>query len=97
MWTTEQPTEPGMYWFYGDSIVGQMGVDYTDNYKWEPRMYLVQVRKLLNGGYMCVTSGHFMQNRKFDKAKHLEGNLGYWMKAELPPIPFDSENFSGTV
>lgn len=92
MWSTTIPTEPGTYWFYGDEIAGAMGVDYTDQYKWEPRMSLVDVRKCANG-FIAVANGNFMPMRKFRKDGRSEGHLGYWTKAELPTPPFDSENY----
>jgi hypothetical protein len=85
-WTVTPPTEPGDYWFYGDFIVGQMGVDFTDEYKWEPELYLVRVRKGTNC-LIGVTNGHFMQLRKFDRSDNREGHIGYWMEAQLPPTP----------
>jgi hypothetical protein len=54
MWSSNIPTNPGPYWFYGDpfSTHSQM-----------TRLYFVWVRKVSNGN-MYVAEGNFMENYK---------------------------------
>jgi hypothetical protein len=91
LWSSSPPKEPGEYWFYGDPYKGQMGIDYRDAAPpVEPKMYLVQIRKIANG-LMAVTEGQFVPLRKFNKAKHGDGYVGYWKEAILPDPPEDIE------
>ena len=85
-WTEEAPTEPGMYWFYGDYCVGSMGQDYFDDFEPDNRMELVEVFEISNG-MMADTRGKFMSLKKFDKNKRKEGHVGKWMPAILPNPP----------
>lgn len=73
-WTTEWPTEPGTYWFYG----------YRYGYDGRlPNLNFVEIRSLQNshGGWSLVgiTRGAFMYKQ--------EGHDGLWLPAELPPLP----------
>lgn len=90
MWTTNPPTEPGSYWFYGDAVAGQMGVDFTDQYQCKPRLHFVRINRVSNG-LIAVADGHFMQLRKFDPKQRHEGHIGYWLRADLPTLPDDTE------
>lgn len=50
-WTKEWPTEPGWYWFYGQTS--------RQLYDRPPRMMLVKVSEIVNG--VCyVTEGRFL-------------------------------------
>jgi hypothetical protein len=90
-WTDKFPKQEGKYWFYGDPHLGSMGMHYKDDYKIEPEMYLLDVKKISNG-LIGVTEGQFVPSNKFDKTKTREGYLGYFAKAELPDIPEDTLN-----
>ena len=92
-WSTDAPTQPGYYWFFGD-FMGGMGQDFTDKATVEPRMVLVEVHKVSNG-FMAVAEGRFVPRRVFDKSKRNEGYVGYWAPAELPEPPSDVEAFAG--
>lgn len=85
-WTTEAPTKPGMYWFYGDESVGNMGMHYDDDFIPKYEMMLVKASKIVNG-MMFVTKGRFMPTEKFDKEKRVTGHVGMWAKAALPDPP----------
>jgi len=90
-WTTEIPTEPGKYWFYGDPHYGGMGCDFKEDAVIDPRdikMYLTSIRKIANG-IMIVTDGNFIQPTPFNKEKQQVGLLGYWKPATLPESPKD--------
>lgn len=39
-WTKEFPTEPGVYWFYGNPFLGSMGVHFQEGYIPEPEIPL---------------------------------------------------------
>lgn len=90
-WTTEPPTEPGTYWFFGDEVMGGMGQDYTDEAHINTCMSLVKIRRISNG-LMAVANGHFMSLHQFDQTKKREGHIGYWAPAKLPEAPDDTEN-----
>lgn len=91
-WTTEAPTQPGDYWFFGD-FMGGMGLDFTDDAVVEPRMMLVRVDKCSNG-LMAVSEGRFVPRIPFDKTGRVEGYVGYWAPAELPEPPVNTEAFA---
>lgn len=90
-WTNKFPTKPGKYWFYGESHMGSMGIDYTDKAEIEPKMYLIDIWEISNG-LLGICEGQFMSSTQFDKNKQKEGYLGYFAKAELPEIPEDKLN-----
>jgi len=84
-WTTEWPTEPGLYWFYGWCF-GEIIKFSTKNKP--PELHYVSVR--LTGmppkqSPMYVTNGHFLYKQ--------EGAEGKWLKVELPELPnLEEEN-----
>jgi len=58
-WTTEWPTEPGMYWFYGY----RYGKDNDE----KPEMQLLEVSKIANG-FMYIAEGNFMYKSEVEEA-----------------------------
>lgn len=91
MWTSLGPTMEGFYWFYGDPYKGGMGIDYRDDCPpIEPQMYLVEVATISNG-LMAMTNGTIISLQRFDKARGIEGYVGYWKHANLPEPPIDIE------
>jgi len=72
-WTSEWPTEPGMYWFYGwPFLQGEP----TDEPEW------VSVEVFFDGGgkSVWVGGGHFMFKSE---------NRGLWTPAILPDAPLE--------
>lgn len=71
-WTTEWPTEPGWYWFYGrlSAIATRMDAS--------PRLYSVLVRKGSNH-FAYIAEGSFVYQE--------EGAVGKWIAADVPEIP----------
>ena len=82
------PTEAGLYWFYGELGMGQMGRDYQDGYVHEPRLELVTI---LNNE-IASANGRIVFRSKFDKEKRKTGWWGYWAVAELPDTPYDGDS-----
>ena len=77
-WTTEIPTEPGKYWFYGDPYYGGMGRDFKEDAVVEPndiKMHLMSVWKIANG-LMIVTGGSFYSAKTFRQRKAASGSFG---------------------
>ena len=72
-WTTEFPTEPGTYWFYGYRY-GKISCG-TAN---EPELVSVEVFKIANG-MMCKADGQMM----FES----EVECPHFCVAELPDLP----------
>lgn len=89
-WTTDIPTQPGKYWFYGDVWAGQMGVDFTPGHKFTPRLRLVKVAQVSNGT-IAHADGAFISLRKFDPTNNRsQGVVGYWHKCDVPELPVDA-------
>lgn len=90
-WTTDIPTVVGDYWFYGDDLHGEMGIDFRpDKPPTEPKMVRVEVVEIRNG-IMAKAEGHFVPLRKFDIDGRAAGVLGYWKPFTLPEPPPDFE------
>ena len=71
-WTTEWPTEPGMYWLYGWT--------FTTGYTKPPSFHYVQVRMSGNSRAMYITEGNFMWNNGRD-------GMGIWQPVSFPDVP----------
>lgn len=90
-WTTDIPTEPGTYWFYGDEHAGQCGGDFQPGHKFDQRLSLVYVNKISNG-LMAHSSGAFITLSKFNPSNMRSvGVVGYWKKCPMPEAPADTE------
>ncbi len=87
-WSTEPPTEPGRYWFYGDPWLGDMGSDFRDDYagpdEKHRKLHSVEICAISNG-VIAVCDGNFMSLTTF--AKKRNGHLGYWQRAATPAPP----------
>jgi len=91
LWSTEFPTKPGNYWFYGQPTFGNMNCCYYDDgdkncVKPRLEMHLIQVRRCVNG-LLGICEGQFMNNTKFDKENQRAGYVGKFMPATLPDPP----------
>lgn len=95
-WTADIPNDPGFYWFWGDLIRGGMGQDYNNPDPVKPEINLVDVRRISNG-LMGVSRGHFVNLQKFCRSGRCEGVCGYWLKAELPLPPDDTQEFENAL
>ena len=74
IWTTEWPTEPGRYWFYGYSF----GIKTTSGL---PQVSCVKVIKTRRDQIVRLIDGKFMYEA--------EGHKGFFSKAEdifVPPL-----------
>lgn len=71
-WTTEWPTAPGLYWFYGWTFTK----DYTTLPKYHPGL----VRMVGAGNLLYLLDGAFA-------FKGENNHRGKWHLAELPPCP----------
>lgn len=86
-WSSDFPTTPGFYWFYGDPFMGAMGQDYTSEVKVETKLYYVEVHQISNG-LIGVTSGQFMPSKPFNpKTRQGEGYIGMFLPAQTPQPP----------
>jgi len=72
IWTTEWPTEPGRYWFYG-YYYGDKTVDGL------PKLGLVKVVTTRRGDTVRLIEGKFMYEA--------EGHKGFFSKAESIVVP----------
>jgi len=72
-WTTEFPTEPGTYWFYGYRY-GKVSCGHTC----DPELMLVEVWEISNG-LMYVASGQHMFKSEVE--------CPHFCEAELPEFP----------
>jgi len=90
-WTLNIPTEIGHYWFYGELSMGSMGQDYTDSRNDEPRLHLVEIFEGSNG-LIGISGAQFVYLNEFKPSNRAEGVVGYWLLADLPVVPDDSEN-----
>jgi len=73
-WTSEWPTEPGMYWFYGWAFLNKprpVG---------EAKMVLARMVLGQNGAPVYVSRGRFMYD---------EECIGLWTPAILPDAPLE--------
>jgi hypothetical protein len=84
-WHADAPTKPGMYWFYGEPWMGEMGGHYTGTVKPEMRLSPVEIVRLSNG-LIGMVSGQFMRLTKWDGKS--PGYLGKWTIAVLPDTTF---------
>ena len=72
-WSSEWPTQKGMYWFYGYRYGKFFG-----NQKNDPELLLLTVRKISNG-FMYTADGQFVYESEVEEP--------YFQKAILPEIP----------
>lgn len=87
--TTEFPTVPGDYWFYGDANHGSMGCNYFDEsheHYGPPKIEfsIVHVVRISNG-LMVYCGSEFIYNRKFSKENHIDG---YYGKFSVEPVVY---------
>lgn len=69
-WSTEIPTEPGQYWFYGYRYGKE-----SCGRKQEPVFVYVEVRGVSGGKTMMVGEGQFMFKAEIEEAHFLPINL----------------------
>ncbi len=85
-WTEEWPTEPGMYWFYGNDVDDKTAGPGEDAHF---RLNTVSVRFAGKGDgkfLMYVSEGNFMYKKS--------ASPGLWMRMEVPEIPLmDMEKY----
>ncbi len=79
-WTTEFPTEPGTYWFYGYRY-GKTSCGREA----KPEMMLVMANEVSNG-LMVTAEGQFMFEREIEQASFAKTELPY-----SPPLPAPPE------
>jgi len=72
VWTSEWPTEPGKYWFYG-YYYGDLTIDGL------PKFGLVTVVKTQQDYVIRLVEGKFMYQE--------DSHLGFFTKAETPVVP----------
>lgn len=85
VWFDEAPVEVGFYWFLGECSMGSMGGHYNGSVEPLVKLYLVEVKRLVNG-LIAVTNGHFMSLREWDIEGRGEGWLGRWAQAVVPKV-----------
>ena len=85
-WSSDQPKEEGLYWFYGDPRFGSMGGHFAGTVPPRLELHLVKVNRISNG-FVFVSDGQFMSSRPFDKNRRGEGYVGVWQRAYAPPLP----------
>jgi hypothetical protein len=83
-WYETGPVEPGLYWFFGEPFMGDMGGHYSGTVKPEYRLYLVQVFQASNS-LMATTVGTFVPLTKWDGKN--KGYLGKWAQCHAPQPP----------
>jgi hypothetical protein len=89
-WSKQAPTEPGLYWFYGD-FRGNMGSDYKNPPDpLDARLLLITIWRIAGGELAGHANGQFLPLTPFDKTakqKNQEGFVGFWMPANPPEVP----------
>lgn len=93
-WHDDPPTEPGLYWFYGELFMGEMGGHYTGSVVPQFKLELVRIQQVSNG---CVgtSNGHFVKMRKWDKDARKSGVLGKWAQVIVPSVDVGSSSVTG--
>ena len=86
-WSRSAPTEPGLYWLYGEADFGSMGGNYTGVYPPEAKLNFVQVQKIGGGVLMAICNGQFISLKPFNLEKRTIGYHGVWQAIELPALP----------
>jgi hypothetical protein len=85
-WSKEAPTQPGLYWFYGDyrRSIGDKLIPL------KPELLFMTVKLLGGNSLKCYTHGEFKPIIPFDETameKHQEGFLGFWKPIDVPELP----------
>lgn len=70
-WSTDYPTTPGTYWFYG-------WITPYSKKELPESLSLAKARRIANGSIMCATESQFIYRGQSD---------GVWKPAELPDPP----------
>ena len=76
-WTTEFPTKPGKYWFYGYRF-GKVSCGLLQ----KPELLYVQVRKIQNG-FIYIANGQFMSKHEVEEP--------HFQEVILPELPTMNE------
>lgn len=74
-WTTEIPTEDGLYYFYGELYFGSMGLHSKEEYQLKLELNIVEIG---NNGKIMIADGGFV---------YKSGIVGYWQKIPTPELP----------
>ncbi len=74
-WTSDIPTEPGMYWFYGNAYQPVLGDDIE--------LHFLRVRRTGDGSPVYIMEGNFW----YPKTKWVKGQFA---KIEEPELPKES-------